>query len=92
MGLVALVGVIALAVGVAVTVRESTVAFGWFAYAPMSEERTLPRVLTDQMVAGGAVSVAGLVLLAGCAGYVLARRTARPGPGRLPDAPDAPGR
>ena len=92
MGLIALVGVVALAVGVAVSVHESTVAFGWFAYAPMSEEHTLPRVLTDQMVAGAAVAVAGLVLLAGCAGSVLARRTARPGRGGLADAPDAPGR
>ncbi|MDE9367352.1 hypothetical protein PZ938_17165 [Luteipulveratus sp. YIM 133132] len=82
-GTVVLTGVLALVAGVVMAVRERTTSFGWFAYSP-SDGDDLPRFVTDQQLAAVAVAVTGLLLLAGCVGYLLALRVAGPPPSRPP--------
>lgn len=58
----------------------SEVSFGWFAYAPLSETMFSPvgtRVVTPGLATAAALIVLGLLVLAFCAGWLLARRRPR---------------
>ncbi|MCJ1702739.1 MULTISPECIES: hypothetical protein [unclassified Rathayibacter] len=61
----------------ATTPRE--VSFGWFAYAPLSETMFSPgtMVVTPGLATAAALIVLGLLVLAFCAGWLLARRRLR---------------
>lgn len=73
------IGILALASGLAVVFRERTRSFGWFAYAPLSDDVAVPWVLTGGEAAGWAVAVGGAVVVAGCLGYAVGvRHAARP--------------
>lgn len=76
---VPLVGVIGVLVGCIVVVN-SPATFGWFSYAPLSNERFMGNGVTmvsqGQQI-GWAVAVAGLLVLAFWAGYRLGKRRSR---------------
>jgi hypothetical protein len=85
--------VVALTAGSAVALWQRTTSFGWFAYAPLSpdDEIQIPRFVTNQELASWTVAACGLVLLAGCIGYVLGARNAGPIPDqRSDDRPHRP--
>lgn len=73
---VAAVGLVVLVTCTVLAVHAHTTAFGWFAYAPLSEQSRLPRVVSDRELVAWAGAVLGLVLLAGCLGYALGSRPA----------------
>lgn len=59
----------------ATTPRE--VSFGWFAYAPLSETMFSPvgtMVVTPGLATAAALIALGLLVLAFCAGWAVARR------------------
>ena len=74
MPLVGAIGVLALASGLGVAFHERTRSFGWFAYAPLSDETTVPWVLTGGEAAGWALTLVGAVVLAACLGYAVGVR------------------
>ena len=67
-----IVGVVALAVGVLLVTKKEPASFGWFAYAPLSNEAFMP--MSPFNVAGLVFIVAGLVLMAGWVGFQLGSR------------------
>ena len=74
LALLGAVGILALASGLAVAFHERTRSFGWFAYAPLSDDVAVPWVLTGREAVGWALCVAGAVLVAGCLGYAVGVR------------------
>jgi heme/copper-type cytochrome/quinol oxidase subunit 1 len=70
---------VALVVGGAVAWRQVPASFGWFAYAPLSEESVPELVYMDGgRYAALAALAFGLLLLAGLVGFLLGRRLSRP--------------
>ncbi|WP_133962905.1 hypothetical protein [Rathayibacter sp. PhB151] len=70
-------GVLLVVIGIVVaatTPRE--VSFGWFAYAPLSETMFSPgtMVVIPGLATAAALIVLGLLVLAFCAGWAVARR------------------
>jgi heme/copper-type cytochrome/quinol oxidase subunit 1 len=73
----AVVGLVALVLGTVLALRARSTSYGWFAYAPLDPDPHLPRLVSDREVLAWAAAVLGLVLLAGCLGYLLGSRSAR---------------
>jgi heme/copper-type cytochrome/quinol oxidase subunit 1 len=67
-----IVGVVSLVVGVLLITKKEPASFGWFAYAPLSNEAFTP--MSPFNVAGLIVVVAGLILIAGWVGFQLGSR------------------
>ncbi|NRG41300.1 hypothetical protein HRK28_10245 [Rathayibacter sp. VKM Ac-2835] len=74
-------GVLLVVIGIIVAATTpSEVSFGWFAYAPLSETMFSPvgtMVVPPGQATAGALIVLGLLVLAFCAGWLLARRRPR---------------
>ncbi|WP_323096236.1 hypothetical protein [Intrasporangium sp. YIM S08009] len=82
---VAVVAAIALALLVAAAVvwaQSGPAVYGWFAYAPLSDDAMVPDVsmLTPRMQVALGLAAGGLVLLAGLAGFWIGRRVSRGAP------------
>lgn len=71
-------GVVAILVGAFLAVT-APVGIGWAAYAPLSALSFAPVSVPPQFVAGVALAIAGLALLAGWFGYRLGARRSRAG-------------
>jgi heme/copper-type cytochrome/quinol oxidase subunit 1 len=70
--LVPVVGVALIVVGAVLLLQP--VEFGWFAYAPLSDETFAAPWPTASHVAGFFVTIAGVAVLAGWVGFLLGRR------------------
>jgi heme/copper-type cytochrome/quinol oxidase subunit 1 len=71
-----------LVVGCVLWATAGPTTFGWFAYAPLPEEVVSPgfTMLTPGMQVALGLAAAGLVLLAGLAGFWIGRRVSRGAP------------
>lgn len=72
-----IVGIIAVGAGLALMINGQTQAtFGWYAYAPLSDKSFSPAAtyLSARGQAGLAVAVIGAIVVAFCAGWMLASR------------------
>jgi heme/copper-type cytochrome/quinol oxidase subunit 1 len=71
-------GLVAVVVGFFVAWSNATSTIGWFAYAPLNNQLFLGNgmaFVSQGTQIGLAVAVAGLLVLAFCAGYRIGRRT-----------------
>ena len=68
-----------LAVGGLIVAGSQPATFGWFAYAPLSDSLFMPALSPLVVMPTGAAAMlaVGLVLVAGWAGFRLARRSPR---------------
>lgn len=66
-----LAGVLLLAAGIALW-AHTTLSFGWFAYAPLSDVTYVPAVPTPWLAL--VLSILGAAILAGWTGYLVGRR------------------
>ena len=66
-----LVGAALLAGGIALWLH-TTLSFGWFAYAPLSDATFVPAVPTPWLAL--VIAIVGTALLAGWTGYLVGRR------------------
>lgn len=75
-GILALLGIIA---GVLTLLfsQTTTQSFGWFAYAPLSDEAFLPgmKIIGDTQILGFVLLAAGLICAAFWAGYKVGKRS-----------------
>lgn len=71
-------GLVCAIAGAALMLAFPTMSFGWFAYAPLSDETFQPGPAPSAtLVVGAVLLVSGFVLIAGWVGWRLGRR-ARP--------------
>ncbi len=70
-------GIMAVAAGfVLVVTAPGPAGYGWFSYTPLSDVSFSPDgiLLSPQATAGVAIGIAGMLLLAFCAGHVIGAR------------------
>ncbi|OIH99837.1 MULTISPECIES: hypothetical protein [unclassified Curtobacterium] len=68
------VGLVALVAGVVVALTAPTASFGWFAYAPVSDDAFVAGTDSTQQAVGQLLAVAGAVVAAFALGRLSVRR------------------